>query len=566
MPANPRIGDLLVSSNIITEDQLKDILNKQEKLGKKIGDLLIESGIIDEKTFLSKLALQLKVQFTDLAHFSLNPNLARKLSETIARRCQAIVLEEKNGAYVIGMVDPLDVFSFDEVYRELGKPITTTLVSQKELVNALNSIYRRTGEITNFADKLGTQLKPQTPVKDDESFELEQAKPIVSKLINSLFEDAVQVNASDIHIEPGESILRIRLRVDGFLQEQIVQLTEKYIAPALNQRLKLMCGLNIAEKRLPQDGRFNIKINDNEIDVRLSTMPTQYGESIVMRLLRKSAKIILLDETGMPPDLVKRIRNYIRLPHGIILVTGPTGSGKTTTLYGALSEINEPTKNIITIEDPIEYRLERANQVQVNSQLGLTFARVLRAALRQDPNVILVGEIRDQETAQIALRAALTGHLVFATLHTNDAASTALRMIDIGAEGYLVAATTRLILAQRLLRKICNNCKKPYTPTETEQAFFTNFFPNKFPNDKFYYGAGCNTCNNTGYRGRQGVFEILELDREMRDALRRNNSTDFTRTVEKNRKTPSLMQNAFEIAEQGITTLEEVMRVTGEEF
>lgn len=558
-----RIGDLLVNSKLITEEQLKDVLNKQRGLGKKIGDLLIESGVLDEKTFLSKLASQLNLPYIDLAHYHINDQIARKLPEVYARRCQAIVLEENADSYLVGIVDPLDIFATDELYRQLDKPIKLALINSKDLANAINLTYRRTGEINILADRLATEIKqPEEAVKPEQQYK--QVEPVVLKLINSLFEDAVLVNASDIHLEPTEVSLRIRFRVDGLLQEQKLQITDKSIAPALTQRLKLMCGLNIAEKRLPQDGRFDIKVNGVEIDVRLSTMPAQYGETIVMRLLNKTAKIITLNDCGMDKQTLNRFREYIKLPHGIILVTGPTGSGKTTTLFGALSEINDVTKNIITIEDPIEYRLQRANQVQVNTQLGLTFARVLRASLRQDPNIILVGEIRDQETAEIALRAALTGHLVFATLHTNDAPSTALRLIDIGMEGYLVAATTRVILAQRLVRKICKSCTKPYTPTEFEQSFFTNFFGEAFLQKTYVAGTGCNQCNNSGYKGRQGVFEILELDPQMREALRANSANNFMQAVEKNRKSPTLLASAFELACSGVTTLEEVMRIAGE--
>lgn len=560
---NVRIGDLLVNSKLITEEQLKEALNKQRGLGKKIGDLLIESGILDEKTFLTKLASQLKLPYIDLAHYKINEQIARKLPEVYARRCQAIVLEENADGYLVGIVDPLDIFATDELYRQLDKPIKLALINSKDLINAINHTYRRTGEINILADRLATEIKQPEEVARPE-IEFKQVEPVVLKLINSLFEDAVMINASDIHIEPTEVSLRIRFRVDGLLQEQRLQITDKSIAPALTQRLKLMCGLNIAEKRLPQDGRFDIKVSNTEVDVRLSTMPAQYGEIIVMRLLNKSAKIINLNDSGMDKQLLARFREYIKLPHGIILVTGPTGSGKTTTLFGALSEINDVTKNIITIEDPIEYRLNRANQVQVNSQLGLTFARVLRASLRQDPNIILVGEIRDQETAEIALRAALTGHLVFATLHTNDAASTTLRLLDIGMEGYLVAATTRVVLAQRLVRKICKSCVKPYTPSEFEQSFFTNFFGETFLQKTYVSGTGCNQCNNTGYKGRQGVFELLELDNEMRNALRSNNASEFMQIVAKNRKTPTLLETAYEIACSGVTTLEEVMRIAGE--
>jgi len=350
------------------------------------------------------------------------------------------------------------------------------------------------------------------------------------------------------------------------LQEQVISIAEKrHIALALAQRLKLMSGLNIAEKRLPQDGRLDITIHDTKLDIRLSTMPTQFGESIVMRLLNKSAKILTLDNIGMPPETLQTFRRLIRIPYGMILVTGPTGSGKTTTLYGALTEINDVTKNIVTIEDPIEYTVERANQVQIKTQIDLSFARVLRAVLRQDPNVILVGEIRDQETATIALRAALTGHLVFATLHTNDAASTAIRLIDIGVESYLVAATVRAIIAQRLARRICSSCSTAYQPNEQEISFFTALFGDVFKQSTFNYGRGCAHCNFTGFKGRIGVFELLELDATMRESLRRKDAHNFSQTVANNRKTPDLLSSAFEMAQQKITTLGEVMRLAGEQ-
>ncbi|MCL5260544.1 MAG: GspE/PulE family protein [Gammaproteobacteria bacterium] len=559
-----RIGDLLVSSNLIKEEELEKALTKQKDLGRKIGDLLIEAGVIDEKTFLETLSQQINVPYIDLPHYQLDENVARKLPEAFARRFKAIVLsEEKTGELLVGMVDPQDIFSTDELYRQLQKPLKFALVSEKNLNQTLDRVYRRAGEIKTLAVTLASELKQITKAPESDRL-MKQAEPAVLKLINSLFEDAVQVNASDIHIEPAGDKIRVRLRVDGFLQEQIIPLTDDHISLALNQRLKLMSGLNIAEKRLPQDGRFDIVVRDIAIDVRLSTMPNQYGESIVMRLLRKSSKALNLDQTGMPKEILEPFRQFIRLPHGIVLVTGPTGSGKTTTLYGALTEINDVSQNIITIEDPIEYRLERANQVQVNAQLGLSFARILRAALRQDPNIILVGEIRDQETASIALRAALTGHLVFATLHTNDAASTALRLIDIGVEGYLVAATLRVILAQRLVRSICPYCSKQYKPNELEQAFFLSFFGDAINQSTFHKGEGCSYCNKTGFKGRTGVFEILALDNESRDALRRNSSEEFNKVVGRNRKTPTLLANAFALAQQGVTTLSEVLRVAGE--
>ncbi|EKE01695.1 MAG: hypothetical protein ACD_21C00072G0018 [uncultured bacterium] len=566
MPQNLRIGDMLVNKNLITQEQLDSALKEQRESGKKLGNTLIKSGALDEKTFLQFLSEQTKLPYIELAHYTINKDTSLLLPENYARHFQAILLAEENEQYLIGMVDPLDIFAADELHAILKKPLKLAIVSEKELLYTLDQLYRRTEEITDFAGKLASELQPLPETKTEE-ISTAPTDPAVLKLINSVFEDAVQVNASDVHIEPSENILRIRLRVDGLLQEQIIPLPDNSNIPlALAQSLKLMAGLNIAEKRLPQDGRFEILVRNLKIDIRLSTMPCQYGETIVMRLLNKSNKILDLSTTGMPQTMLDRFRKLIRIPYGMILVTGPTGSGKTTTLYGALSEINEVTKNIVTIEDPVEYQLARVNQIQVNSQIGLTFARVLRSILRQDPNIILIGEIRDQETASIALRAALTGHLVFATLHTNDATSTATRLVDIGTESYLVASTVRAILAQRLVRRICTYCSAPYKPTEQEITMTSSFFGDIVKQSNFHSGAGCTHCNFTGFKGRIGVFELLELDGQMREALRTKNTNDFVQTVAKNRTSPSLLANTFELARQGVIALSEVMYIAGEQI
>jgi MSHA biogenesis protein MshE len=373
----------------------------------------------------------------------------------------------------------------------------------------------------------------------------------------------VQVGASDIHIEPDESVLRIRQRIDGVLHEQVMK--EKRIAAALVSRLKLMSGLDISEKRLPQDGRFNIRVKDHNIDVRVATMPIQYGESVVMRLLDQSGGILDLDQVGMPADILQRFRRNIHRPHGLVLVTGPTGSGKTTTLYAALSEINSAEKKIITVEDPVEYRLPRVNQVQVHTKIGLGFASVLRTALRQDPDIILVGEMRDQETAEIGLRASITGHLVLSTLHTNDALSTAIRLIDMGIPGYMVATALQAIIAQRLVRRICDSCTTAYTPTPQEMIWLRNLLGSQADGLQFRHGTGCPHCNNTGYHRRVGVFELLELDEAMADALRQNDSVAFAHAVKANPGFRSLTLNALDYAVAGITTLEEVLRISGED-
>jgi MSHA biogenesis protein MshE len=378
----------------------------------------------------------------------------------------------------------------------------------------------------------------------------------VVKLINSLFEDAIQVGASDIHIEPDSNVLRLRQRIDGVLHETL--LNEVNIASALVLRLKLMANLDISEKRLPQDGRFNIRAKGQSVDIRMSTMPVQYGESVVMRLLNQSSGVRKLEASGLPEDLLLRLRRQLRRPHGMILVTGPTGSGKTTTLYGALSELNEPGKKIITAEDPVEYRLPRVNQVQVNPKIDLDFSTVLRTFLRQDPDIILVGEMRDQETVEIGLRAALTGHLVLSTLHTNDAVDSALRMMDMGAPGYLVASAVRAVVAQRLVRKVCPDCKTEAELDAADKQWVAQRFPNQVES-RFVKGRGCQNCNLTGYRGRIGVFEMLELEQDMMDMLRANDAVGFTQVARQSPSYKPLLASAMELALQGVVSLSEVM-------
>lgn len=554
-----KIGELLVQAGIITDDQLNAALAEQKKFGERLGKVLIKSGVIEEQKFLEFFAQQLQVPVINLANYKLDPDLAFLLSENKARLFHALLLKEEPHAYQVAMDDPQDIFAVDELDRVLKKEVKPVLVSEAALMRSIDLVYRHADEIHGFAEKLATELKIG---KSEETEFSTETDTVVLKLINSVFEDAVQVSASDIHIEPEENIVRVRMRVDGFLQEQIIE--GRSIAAALSQRLKLMAGLNIAEKRLPQDGRFNITVRGQPIDIRLSTMPIQYGESIVMRLLNQVGGVLNLDVIGMPKEILKDFRAFINRPKGIILVTGPTGSGKTTTLYAALNEMNDVAKKFITIEDPVEYRLPRINQVQVNHQLDLSFARVLRTALRQDPDIILVGEIRDQETASIALRAALTGHLVLATLHTNDAASTAIRLLDMGIDGYLVAATVTAALAQRLVRRICNSCKKAYTPSTEEQEFFSSVFGNSFNQEKFNIGQGCEHCNHTGYQGRIGVFELLEFDEAKKEALRRKDQEQFMQLVNKEKQKISLLANAYKMATEGVTTLSEVFRVTGE--
>ncbi|MGM0954069.1 MAG: GspE/PulE family protein [Pseudomonadota bacterium] len=555
-----RIGDLLVQEEVITEDQLMTALREQKNTGRKLGRTLVEMGYVEEDTLLNILSRQLKVPFVQLRHYQFNNELVKKLPEAMARRFRAIVLAQQGEELLVGMADPLDLVAYDELVRVLKRPVKQAVVRESELLNTLDLVYRRTDEIASLAEELEDELGDDAFDLANLSAESESADAPVVKLLQTLFEDAIQARSSDIHIEPDETVVRIRQRIDGVLQEQVMK--EKRVNSALVLRLKLMAGLNISEKRLPQDGRFNVRVKGKSIDVRVSTMPVQHGESVVMRLLDQSQGTLNLDSTGMPPELLERFRKLIKRPHGMILVTGPTGSGKTTTLYGALTELNKPEVKIITAEDPVEYRLPRITQVQVNPKIGLEFASVLRSALRQDPDIILVGEMRDHETVEIGLRAAMTGHLVLSTLHTNDSISSAMRLIDMGAEPFLVASSLLGVVAQRLVRRVCDNCKETYEPTDQELTWLRSFDLDPLDIEAgFVQGRGCYQCSNTGYRGRVGVYEMLEMNEDMLDALRRKDVSDFTRAARKSPLFRPLGECAMDYALQGVTSLQEVSRV-----
>ncbi len=555
-----RIGDMLIQASLITDAQLQQALAEQRSSGKKLGRVFIDMGMVAEESLLQLLAKQIGTDFVDLHNYPIRPELVLRLPENFARRYRALVLAESGETLHVGMADPMDIFAQDELARVLKRNILPIVVRESDVLQLLDRVYRKTGEIASIASELEGELK-QT---DFDLYALtgndQIADAPVVRLLQSLFEDAAHMNASDIHIEPDEKVVRIRLRVDGILHEQTMK--ETRIAAALVSRLKIMSGLDIAEKRLPQDGRFAIRVRNRNLDVRLSTMPVAWGESVVMRLLDQSAGLLELSQLGMADSIVSRLKIQIERPHGLILVTGPTGSGKTTTLYAALNYLNAPENKIITVEDPVEYRLPRITQVQVNPKIELTFARVLRAALRQDPDIVLIGEMRDQETVEIGLRAAMTGHLVFSTLHTNDAAASAMRLIDMGAAPYLVASSLRAVLAQRLVRNICSHCREPYQPDAQEQEWLHQLADNQIPLKEFWRGRGCTRCNQTGYQGRFGVHELLEMTPELLDALRRADPAGFVQAARIAPGFEPLAQAALRAASNGKTSVDEVLRIT----
>ncbi|KAB0286041.1 GspE/PulE family protein [Vibrio fortis] len=553
-----RLGDLLVEEGIITEAQVEQALAAQKSSGRKLGDALIELGFLSEQQMLSFLSQQLDIPLIDLSRAAVDVEAVQLLPEVHARRLRALVIGRQGDTLRVAMSDPADLFAQEALLGQLGDYALEFVVApERQLVDGFDRYYRRTKEIASFAEQLHAEHQVNEAF-DFDIAEEDSDEVTVVKLINSLFEDAIQVGASDIHIEPDANVLRLRQRIDGVLHETL--LNEVNIASALVLRLKLMANLDISEKRLPQDGRFNIRAKGQSVDIRMSTMPVQHGESVVMRLLNQSAGLRKLESSGIPADLLVRLRKQLRRPHGMILVTGPTGSGKTTTLYGALSELNEPGKKIITAEDPVEYRLPRINQVQVNPKIDLDFSTILRTFLRQDPDIILIGEMRDHETVEIGLRAALTGHLVLSTLHTNDAVDSALRMMDMGAPGYLVASAVRAVVAQRLVRKVCSDCKVEDELDDARKQWLSERFPNQV-SASFVKGRGCQNCNLTGYRGRIGVFEMLELEQNMMDALRANDAVGFAQTARRSENYKPLLASAMELALQGVVSLDEIMHL-----
>jgi MSHA biogenesis protein MshE len=560
-----RLGDMLVAQNVISAAQLQAALAEQRRSGRKLGQILIEDRIADEPTIARALAQQLKVPYVDLTLDQVSPRVARLLTEAQARRFRALPIDEARGVVRVGMADPTDLAAYDEVQRILGRDIDLVVITDTRLNEVLERLHRTGGEISGLARALEESI-------DDAPVDLAvlpaagvEDAPVV-KLLQTLFEDALRARASDIHIEPQEKRLVIRFRIDGALVPHTE--AESRIAPAVVQRLKLVAGLDIAERRLPQDGRFVARVRNAHVDMRIATMPTQYGEAVALRVLPANAAALSLDKLGLPAPVLERLREFVAEPHGMLIVTGPTGSGKTTTLYGVLAELNSSEKKIVTVEDPVEYRLPGISQVQVHEKIGLTFAAVLRATLRHDPDVVLVGEMRDRDTVETGLRAAMTGHLVLSTLHTNDAASTPIRLADMGAPNYLIATSLKLVLAQRLVRLTCPHCARPYAPTEQERAFLRGAVGAAAAAalaaaTPLRVGAGCNHCNHTGFAGRHGVYELLALTPAVVQALLAGDMRAYMAAARREIGTLSLAHHAGELVLAGRVSVREAMRTIG---
>ena len=562
-PERIRLGDLLIQEALISAAQLDEALAEQKKTGRKLGRVFIDRQWVTEVQIAKAVARQLRAPFIDLTARNLRPEVAGLLPEMHARRLRALPIEDTPGAPLrVAMADPSDLNAYDEVARLTRREIDLAVVAESHLLAALDRVYRGvdeiaglarelTADIANVEDEIGDLLGLSTATTED--------APVV-RLLSSMFEQALRARASDIHIEPQERQLRIRFRIDGVLQVRTE--ADAKIAGAVALRLKLMSGLDISEKRLPQDGRFHVKLKQANVDVRISTLPTQHGESVVMRLLNQSAGLLSLDRLGMPEPLAAALQRMLGRPNGMVVVTGPTGSGKTTTLYAALNALNDSERKIITVEDPIEYRLPGLNQVQVMDKIDLSFERVLRAALRQDPDVILIGEMRDQTTAEIGLRAALTGHLVLSTLHTNDALSTPLRLIDMGVPRYMVALSLHLVVAQRLVRTLCPHCSEDHLPDAQQQAWLRVALGSEAPAASGWRrGRGCGDCNHTGYSGRAAVYEFIEMSPELVEAMNDDDPARFTQAGRRQMAGRTLRRDALRLAAAGRTSLDEAMRV-----
>ncbi|MDP9402325.1 MAG: Flp pilus assembly complex ATPase component TadA [Actinomycetota bacterium] len=556
MSEGNQLGALLVKAKLLSEEALDAALAEQSTTQKSLGRILIDNGLVTESDLVSMLARQIGLDFVDLADFPVDASAAGLISATVARRYQALPIGWQGSKLLLAMADPSNVFAIDDI-RTITKSDLKVVVSTREaIVEAIDRHHRMDSD----AESISAQAVSEYQAEEDLSTirEATEDAPLV-KLVNMLITQAVVDRASDIHIEPGEKDLRVRYRIDGVLHE--VMRPPKSIQSGILSRLKIMADINIAERRIPQDGRVNITLGGRAVDLRVATLPTVYGEKIVMRILDKGTALLKLSDLGFLPSSMERYAQSYQKPYGTILVTGPTGSGKSTTLYATLNILNEDTKNIITVEDPVEYRLPGINQVQTNNKAGMTFAAALRSILRSDPDIVLVGEIRDKETATIAIEAALTGHLVLSTLHTNDAASTPTRLIEMGVEPFLVASALDCIVAQRLARRLCEKCKQAYRPSELELQRVGWDLEGDGEAPEVFHAVGCSQCGKTGYRGRFAIHEVLTVSEEIERLIVGRDHSEDIKKMAVAQGMLTLKQAGLTHVSQGTTSIEEILRV-----
>ncbi|OSS41900.1 Type 4 fimbrial assembly, ATPase PilB [Desulfurella amilsii] len=555
------LGTMLLYENKITQEQLDKALQKQAQTGEMLGKILIEEHLVTEDELVEFLSKKYGIETTDLSKIQPQKEAINSIPSEVARKHRVFPFSIENNTLKVALCSVENVFLIDELRFLTGKKISIYLVKESQINEYLIRYYGTSKElevlvrnVTESIDSLDNSIEQIESLDFDETSNIDDA-PII-KLANSILESAVKEGASDIHLEPYENTFRVRFRIDG--KAKTVNTPPKTIAPNLITRFKIMAKLNIAEKRLPQDGRIRIRAFGKLIDLRVSTVPTVFGEKLVMRLLDRENIKVSLDNINMRPTDLQRFKHAISLPNGVVIVTGPTGSGKSTTLYAALNELNKEDRNIMSVEDPVEYNLEGINQVQVKEDIGLTFSSVLRSFLRQDPDIIMVGEIRDTQTAEIAVRAALTGHLVLSTLHTNDSVSAITRLIDMGIDGYLIASSLRLVLAQRLVRKICTHCRQPINLPK-EILLKAGFDKADLDDIRLFKGKGCSHCLDTGYKGRMAIFEVLHISEDIREMIIENKDENTIRQKALQEGMLTLKQDGLQKVKQGITTLEEVL-------
>jgi type IV pilus assembly protein PilB len=551
-----QLGQILLEQGLLAQDQLDRALEEHRNTPKSLGRVLIDLGYIKERDLVRALAEQVGLEFVDLTDYRVDAGIATLIPEGICRRYRALAIGEQDGKLLVAMSDPANVYALDDIRSITGREVQPVVATSNDVEQAIGKFAGMGDQVEALAAEAVEGLEAEADLSDIDAA-VEDA-PIV-KLVQAILTQAVSDRASDVHIEPTEKDVRVRFRVDGVLHE--VMHSPKTIQGGLISRLKVMADLNIAEKRVPQDGRVSIRIGTKQLDLRMATLPTVFGEKIVIRILDKSNALIPLSELGFLPDAYKRYEQSFRRPYGAILVTGPTGSGKSTTLYGTLNILNSPDRHVITVEDPVEYRLPGVNQMQVNPKAGLSFASALRSILRADPDIILIGEIRDRETAMIAVESALTGHLVLSSLHTNDAPSAITRLIEMEVETFLVASSIDCVVAQRLARKLCEKCREAYTP-DREQLLEAGYAESRLHElGEFFRPSGCPSCSNTGYRGRFGLYEVMPMSEEIERLTVDRASSERIRTVAIEQGMQTLREDGLEKASAGLTSIEEIARV-----
>ena len=560
-----KLGELLIESGLLTVDKLRDALEVQKREGKRLGEVLIQMRIISEEEMAFALAMQLKIPFIDLRDHTIENDVIDSIPEEVCQKFVCIPVAVKNNILDVTMADPLNLNMMKDLQFITGYNIQPAISTQSQIIDRLQKYYHPEKSIADVADEFVEdhsvmELLPEEEQNiEEEDLELLKDSPFV-KMVDLVIRNAIKQGASDIHIEAQENQVRVRNRIDGVLQDSIK--LPKWTQPIIISRIKVLAGLNIAERRLPQDGRIKVKAKNMSVDLRVSTLPTYYGEKAVIRILNKEVASLELEQLGFGEKNLEMLRNFIRRPQGMVLITGPTGSGKTSSLYGCMQEITSEEVNIITVEDPVEYELAGINQVQINEKVGLTFPFVLRSILRQDPNVIMLGEIRDEETAEIAVQSAMTGHLVLSTLHTNDAPAAITRLLDIGIPPYLIASSVIGVVAQRLVRTICPECKEEYLPTRDFLARL-NLDQDDLP-FKFYRGAGCKNCNNIGFQGRTVLDEIMVMGPKIRELIQSSATDDTLREAAMAMGMTTLGISGMKKIEMGMTTIEEVLKAVHE--